>query len=114
MSHLSVKDESAINTKVLYKVTLPLPQKLNTGIHSSNMLDILNTCLRHYNGSNTPSYNILQLTKTEYPFCKRHRSRNRVADEGDIRCHLILYILQRSRTVHTEVGEVAEMVMALG
>ena len=58
MSHLSVKDESAINTKVLYKLTLSLPQKLNTGIHSSNMLDILNTCSRHYNGSNTPSYNI--------------------------------------------------------
>ena len=85
MSHLFVKDRSAINTKVLYKLTLPLPQKLNTGIHSSNMLDILNTCLRHYNGSNTPPYNIfLQLTKTEYPFCRRHRSRNGVADEGDI------------------------------
>lgn len=61
MSDLSVKDRSAMklmNTKVLYEFTLPLLQKLNAGTHSSNILDILNTCLRHYNGSNAPSYNV--------------------------------------------------------
>ena len=58
MSDLSVKDRSAMNTKVLYEFTLPLLQKLNAGTHSSNILDILNTCLRHYNGSSAPSYNV--------------------------------------------------------